>query len=168
MNCIIQIDRIAAISDDILGHLKQHTRLENNNVYTTIFTIDKIDTLVKYYEYMKNHNPEGYKIAAIFTYQANQDMEESPDQHAGEQLEACMKDYNRMFDTDYDLSKFDAYRKDISKRMKQKELPQVDLLLVVNMFLTGFDSKPTNTLFLDKNLVWHSLVQAYSRTKSRR
>lgn len=91
-------------------------------------------------------------------------MEDSPDKHAGEHLEVCMKDYNDMFGTDYDLSKFDAYRKDISKRMKQKDLPQVDLLLVVNMFLTGFDSKPTNTLFLDKNLVWHSLVQAYSRT----
>lgn len=157
-------ERIAAISDDILGHLSQHTRLENNNVYTAIFAIDKIETLVKYYEYMKKHNPNGYKIAAIFTYQANQDMEESPDKQAGEHLEACMRDYNKMFGTDYDLGKFDAYRKDISKRMKQKDLPQVDLLLVVNMFLTGFDSKPTNTLFLDKNLVWHSLVQAYSRT----
>lgn len=157
-------ERIAAISDDILEHLDQHTRLENNNVYTAMFAIDKIDTLVKYYEYMKAHNPKGYKIVAIFTFQANQDMEESPDMHAAEQLEACMKDYNKMFGTDYDLSKFDAYRKDISKRMKQKDLPQVDLLLVVNMFLTGFDSKPTNTLFLDKNLVWHSLVQAYSRT----
>ena len=157
-------ERIAAISDDILEHLDQHTRLENNNVYTAIFAIDKIETLVKYYNYMKAHNPKGYKIAAIFTYQANQDLEESPDQHASEQLEACMKDYNLMFNKDYDLSKFDAYRKDISKRMKQKDLPQVDLLLVVNMFLTGFDSKPTNTLFLDKNLVWHSLVQAYSRT----
>lgn len=157
-------ERIAAISDNILEHLDQHTRLENNNVYTAMFAIDKIDTLVKYYEYMKAHNPKGYKIAAIFTFQANQDMEESPDMHAAEQLEACMKDYNKMFGTDYDLSKFDAYRKDISKRMKQKDLPQVDLLLVVNMFLTGFDSKPTNTLFLDKNLVWHSLVQAYSRT----
>lgn len=157
-------ERIAAISEDILGHLNQHTRLENNNVYTAIFAIDKIETLVKYYEYMKVHNPKGYKIAAIFTYQTNQDMEESPDKHAGEHLEVCMKDYNDMFGTDYDLSKFDAYRKDISKRMKQKDLPQVDLLLVVNMFLTGFDSKPTNTLFLDKNLVWHSLVQAYSRT----
>lgn len=156
--------RIAAISDDILGHLKQRTRLENNNTYTAIFAVDKIETLVKYYEYMKAHNPEDYKIAAIFTYQANQDMEESPDKHAGEQLESCMKDYNKMFGTDYDLGKFDAYRKDISKRMKQKDLPQVDLLLVVNMFLTGFDSKPTNTLFLDKNLIWHSLVQAYSRT----
>lgn len=157
-------ERIAAISEDILGHLNQHTRLENNSVYTAIFAIDKIETLVKYYEYMKAHNPKGYKIAAIFTYQANQDMEESPDKHAGEHLESCMRDYNEMFGTDYDLSKFDSYRKDISKRMKQKDLPQVDLLLVVNMFLTGFDSKPTNTLFLDKNLVWHSLVQAYSRT----
>lgn len=157
-------ERIAAISDDILGHLDQHTRLENNNVYTAIFAIDKIDTLMKYYEYMKTHNPNNYKIGAIFTYQANQDMEENPDKHACEQLETCMDDYNGMFGTDYDLTKFDAYRKDISKRMKQKDLPQIDLLLVVNMFLTGFDSKATNTLFLDKNLVWHSLVQAYSRT----
>ena len=157
-------DRISAISEDILTHLAQRTRLENNNVYTAIFAIDRIDTLMKYYHYMKEHNPKGYKIAAIFTYQANQDMEESPDEHASEQLTECMKDYNAMFGTDYDLGKFDAYRKDISKRMKQKDEPQVDLLLVVNMFLTGFDSKPTNTLFLDKNLVWHSLVQAYSRT----
>ena len=157
-------ERIAAISNDILEHLDQHTRLENGNVYTAIFAIDKIETLIKYYNYMKANNPKDYKIAAIFTYQANQDMEESPDQHASEQLEQCMKDYNTMFGTDYDLSKFDAYRKDISKRMKQKDMPQVDILLVVNMFLTGFDSKPTNTLFLDKNLVWHNLVQAYSRT----
>ena len=157
-------ERIALISEDILGHLDQHTRLSNNSVFTAIFAVDKIETLMKYYEYMRTHNPKGYKIAAIFTYQANQDMEESPDMHACERLESCMKDYNDMFGTDYDLSKFDAYRKDISKRMKQKDLPQVDLLLVVNMFLTGFDSKPTNTLFLDKNLVWHSLVQAYSRT----
>jgi len=157
-------ERIAAISDDILGHLSQHTRLENNSIYTAIFAIDKIETLMKYYHYMKEHNPHDYKIAAIFTYQVNQDMEESPDMHAAENLELCMKDYNKTFGTDYDLSKFDGYRKDISKRMKQKDLPQVDLLLVVNMFLTGFDSKPTNTLFLDKNLVWHSLVQAYSRT----
>ena len=83
-------------------------------------------------------------------------MEESPDKHAAEQLEKCMKDYGDMFGTHYDLSTFDAYRKNISKRMKQKDLSQIDLLLVVNMFLTGFDSKPTNTLFLDKNLVWHS------------
>lgn len=156
--------RIANVADNILTHLDQHTRLSNNNVYTSIFAVDKIETLMKYYKYMKEHNPKDYKIAAIFTYEANQDMEESPDKHASENLELCMKDYNEMFGTDYDLSKFDAYRKDISKRMKQKDIPQVDILLVVNMFLTGFDSKATNTLFLDKNLVWHSLVQAYSRT----
>lgn len=157
-------ERISAISKDIMEHLDQHTRLENGNVYTAIFAIDKIETLIKYYNYMRANNPKNYKIAAIFTYQANHDMEESPDKHAAEHLEKCMKDYNDMFGTDYDLGKFDAYRKDISKRMKQKDMPQVDILLVVNMFLTGFDSKPTNTLFLDKNLVWHNLVQAYSRT----
>lgn len=156
-------ERISMVSDNILEHLEQHTRL-NSNVYTAIFAIDKIETLMKYYNYMKANNPKGYNIAAIFTYQANQDMEESPDYHASEQLEQCMKDYNKTFGTDYDITKFDAYRKDISKRMKQKDIPQIDILLVVNMFLTGFDSKPTNTLFLDKNLVWHTLVQAYSRT----
>ena len=156
--------RIELVANDIMEHLAQHTRLENNHVYTALFAIDRIEILMKYYNYMKEHNPNNYKIAAIFTYQPNQDFEENPDQHASEYLKKCMKDYNEMFGTDYDLSKFDAYRKDISKRMKQKDLPQVDLLLVVNMFLTGFDSKPTNTLFLDKNLVWHTLVQAYSRT----
>ena len=68
------------------------------------------------------------------------------------------------FGTSFSLDTFDAYRKDISKRLKQKDLPQVDILLVVNMMLTGFDAKPLNTLYLDKNLIWHSLVQAYSRT----
>ena len=156
--------RIAKISEDIMAHLDQHTRLANSSVYTALFAIDKIETLMQYYRYLKTHNSREYKIAAIFTYQANQDMEEHPDGHACEWLEECMRDYNAMFGTDFDISKFDAYRKDISKRMKQKNLPQVDLLLVVNMFLTGFDSKPTNTLILDKNLIWHSLVQAYSRT----
>lgn len=157
-------DRINAVSKNIIDNLEQHTRLENGNVYTAIFAIDRIETLIKYYESLKRNNHKNYRIVAIFTYQANQDMEENPDQSAAEQLEKCMKDYNEMFGTDYDLSKFDSYRKDISKRMKQRKIPQVDILLVVNMFLTGFDSKPTNTLFLDKNLVWHSLVQAYSRT----
>lgn len=155
--------RIANISNDILSQLSQHTRLESS-VYTALFAIDRIPVLMKYYHYMKAHNPNNYKIAAIFTYQPNQDMEEEPDEHACQQLEECMKDYNKTFGTDFDLTTFDGYRKDISKRMKQKNLPQIDLLLVVDMFLTGFDSKPTNTLFLDKNLVWHSLVQAYSRT----
>ena len=70
-----------------------------------------------------------------------------------------------MYGTAFGIDTFDPYRKDIAKRLKQKVLPQVDILIVVNMFLTGFDAKPLNTLYLDKNLVWHSLVQAYSRTE---
>jgi len=166
-------DRIRVVAEDILDHLGQHTRPEGQDVYTAIFAIDKIKYLMDYYRHMKGHqlayhpdtNPEGYKIAAIFTYRANEDLEEDgADQYSADYLKECMDDYNAMFGTEYDLSKFDAYRRDISKRLKQKDLPQVDLLLVVNMFLTGFDSKATNTLILDKDLQWHSLVQAYSRT----
>ena len=159
-----QKERIENISDDILEHLEQHTHPISKDVYTAIFAVDKIQTLMDYYHYMKEHNPKNYKIAAIFTYGANEDLDDGQDEYSCQYLEECMNDYNQMFGTDFDLSKFDAYRKDISKRLKQKSLPQVDLLLVVNMFLTGFDSKVTNTLILDKSLVWHSLVQAYSRT----
>lgn len=165
--------RIKRIADDIMAGLARHTRPEGRDVYTALFAVDKIKTLMEYYRLMKSHelawdaesNPDGYKVAAIFTFQANEDLEdEGQDEYARDYLEECMADYNAMFGTDYDVAKFDAYRKDVSKRLKQKDLPQVDILLVVNMFLTGFDSKPTNTLILDKNLEWHNLVQAYSRT----
>ena len=119
---------------------------------------------MRYYRYMKEHNPKGYKIAAIFTYRPNEDADEGTDKYSGDELKLCMDDYGKMFGTSFDLDSFDAYRKDIASRMKQKDLPQIDLLLVVDMFLTGFDSKATNTLILDKNLIWHNLVQAYSRT----
>lgn len=91
-------------------------------------------------------------------------MDEGGDEHSQELLGRCMDDYNAMFGTSFAPDSFDAYRKDITRRMKQKDLPQVDILLVVNMMLTGFDAKPLNTLYLDKNLIWHTLVQAYSRT----
>lgn len=156
--------RIAEVSEDILAHLEQHTHPAGQDVYTALFAVDRIPVLMQYYRYMKAHNPKGYKIAAIFTFQPNEDMEEGRDKHSIEYLQECIKDYNEMFGKDYGIDSFDAYRKDIAKRMKQKDLPQVDLLLVVDMFLTGFDSKATNTLILDKNLVWHTLVQAYSRT----
>lgn len=157
-------ERIEYVANDILTNLDKHTHPEGKDIYTAIFAVDKIQTLMEYYHYMKENNPENKNIAAIFTYQANEDMDEGQDAHSSEYLQECMDDYNKLFGTSYDLSTFDAYRKDISKRLKQKDIPQVDLLLVVNMFLTGFDSKPTNTLFLDKDLKWHTLVQAYSRT----
>lgn len=157
--------RIKNVADDILKHLDAHIHPVGKDVYTAIFATDKIKYLMEYYRYMRDNNPQGYKIAAIFTYQANEDMEDDGvDEHSSDYLKECMDDYNELFGTEFDLSKFDAYRRDISSRMKQKDLPQIDLLLVVNMFLTGFDSKATNTLILDKDLIWHSLVQAYSRT----
>ena len=75
-----------------------------------------------------------------------------------------MREYNKTFGTDFNRNTFDAYRKDISKRLKQKSDKQIDILFVVDMFLTGFDARPLNTLYLDKDLQWHGLIQAYSRT----
>ena len=157
-------ERISIIADHILETLDAHIKPTGKDVYTALFAVDRIQTLMDYYHAFKAKNDKDYKICAIFTYQPNEDLSEGQDEHSARYLQECMDDYNKLFDTSYDLSTFDAYRKDISKRLRQKDLPQVDLLIVVDMFLTGFDSKPTNTLFLDKNLIYHSLVQAYSRT----
>lgn len=156
--------RIQAISDDILRNLDRHINIGQDK-YTAIFAVDSIPTLMKYYRYMRDHNPYGYKIAAIFSDRVNEDDDENEtDDYSDDELQTCINDYNTMFGTLYDVDTFADYRKDVSNRMKQKDLPQIDLLLVVKMFLTGFDSKATNTLILDKNLIWHTLLQAYSRT----
>lgn len=157
-------ERIKIIANDILLNLKKHTCPSGGDEYTAIFASDRIPTLMRYYRYMRDHNPNGYKIAAIFTYNPNGENDEGSNEDSMGDLEECINDYNETFKTAFDITSFDSYRRDIANRMKQKDLPQVDLLLVVNMFLTGFDSKPTNTLILDKNLIWHSLLQAYSRT----
>ena len=156
--------RISMIADHILSTLDSHIKPTGKDVYTALFAVDKIQTLMDYYHAFKEKNDKGYRICAIFTFQPNEDLSEGQDEHSARYLQECMDDYNALFGTSFDLTTFDAYRKDIAKRLKQKDIPQVDLLIVVYMFLTGFDSKPTNTLFLDKNLIYHSLVQAYSRT----
>ena len=156
--------RISMIADNILSTLDAHIKPTEKDIYTALFAVDKIQTLMDYYHAFKEKNDKGYRICAIFTFQPNEDLSEGQDEHSARYLQECMDDYNAMFGTSFDLTTFDAYRKDIAKRLKQKDLPQVDLLIVVDMFLTGFDSKPTNTLFLDKNLIYHTLVQAYSRT----
>ncbi|MGN0905647.1 MAG: type I restriction endonuclease subunit R, partial [Bullifex sp.] len=156
--------RMEMVADDILKNLDRHIHPEGKDVYTAIFATDRIDTLMRYYRYMRENNKKNYKIAAIFSTTPNEEMDEGVDENTSMYLEECIEDYNKMFGTTFDPTSYDAYRKDISKRMKQKSLPQLDLLIVVDMFLTGFDSKATNTLILDKNLQWHSLVQAYSRT----
>ena len=162
-------ERIQKVADHILEHHRQHTYPQGRDIYTAIFAVDSIKTLGQYYDIFKELNgkrPEEdrYKITAIFSYGVNEDMDGKGDEHSAELLSRIMDDYNEMFNTSFTLEGFDAYRKDISKRLKQKNLPQVDILLVVNMMLTGFDAKPLNSLYLDKNLIWHTLVQAYSRT----
>ena len=162
-------ERIRAVANDIFEHHEQHVHPQGKDVYTALFAVDSIKTLGQYYDVFKELNEardedKRFKVAAIFSYGANEDMDEKGDEHSAELLSRIIEDYNGLYGTAFSIDTFDAYRKDISKRMKQKDLPQVDILLVVNMMLTGFDAKPLNTLYLDKNLVWHSLVQAYSRT----
>ena len=162
-------ERIQKIAEDIFEHHEQHVHPQGKDIYTALFAVDSIKTLGKYYDVFKELNKnrpldKKYKVAAIFSYGANEDMDDGADEHSAELLSRIIDDYNELYGTSFGIDTFDSYRKDIAKRMKQKDLPQVDILLVVNMMLTGFDAKPLNTLYLDKNLVWHTLVQAYSRT----
>ena len=162
-------ERIQKVAEHIFEHHEQHVHPQGKDIYTALFAVDSIKTLGQYYDVFKKLNEERdedhqYRVAAIFSFGANEDMDGKGDEHSVELLTRCIDDYNVMFGTSYSTDTFDAYRKDIAKRLKQKDLPQVDILLVVNMMLTGFDAKPLNTLYLDKNLIWHTLVQAYSRT----
>ena len=162
-------ERVETVARHIFEHHEQHVHPQGKDVYTALFAVDSIPMLGKYYDVFQKLNAQApvdkrVRIAAIFSYNANEDMDDGADEHSQELLDRCMKDYNAYYNTSFTLDTFDAYRKDIAKRLKQKDLPQVDILLVVNMFLTGFDAKPLNTLYLDKPLVWHTLVQAYSRT----
>lgn len=148
-------DRLEKIVDYIIAN---HNRKTYNREFNGIFAISSVEVLTKYYEIFKNKQHD-LKIAAIFTYDANEEMK--GDEHSRDKLERYIFDYNTIFGTNYNTETFDQYYVDVSKRTKDK---QIDLLLVVNMFLTGFDSKYLNTLYLDKNVQYHGLVQAYSRT----
>jgi type I restriction enzyme R subunit len=148
--------RINIVAEHIL---KNHHLKTRNREYTAIFTVQSIEMLVKYYDKFKelNHN---LNIAGIFSFGQNEDSE-GKDEHSRDSLERIIKDYNEMFETNYSTDTFANYFADVSKRVKNA---QIDILIVVNMFLTGFDSKTLNTLYVDKNLKYHELIQAYSRT----
>lgn len=171
-------DRIEKIVNYILAN---HDRKTHSKEFTAMICVSRVDVLTKYYEIFKKkkHN---LKIATIFSYSANEDdkdanglydLEESDgahideshiNQHSRDKLESYIKDYNEMFGTKYttrDSKSFYNYYNDISKKVKNRE---IDILLVVNMFLTGFDSPSLNTLYVDKNLKYHGLIQAFSRT----
>lgn len=154
-------ERIALVANHIIDHHTTKTRISGNK-YTAIFATSSIPMLVKYYDEFKKiqHN---LKIAAVFSYGANEDLD-GKDEHSRDQLERIIADYNKMFDTNFSTDTFSAYDKDIQRRLQVKKIPEIDILIVVNMHLTGFDSKPLNTLYVDKNLEWHGLLQAFSRT----
>lgn len=157
----------------ILTHIFKHHRAKRqpqgrlgSDIYTSLFAVESIKDAVDYYNMALEINAglpeeEILTFATIFSAQDNKDED---DECGTEALEKCMREYNKTFETGFNKDTFDAYRKDVSKRMKQLGDKQIDILIVVNMFLTGFDAKPLNTLYLDKDLQWHGLIQAYSRT----
>ncbi|NNU87312.1 type I restriction endonuclease subunit R [Geobacillus sp. MR] len=149
-------DRIRMIAEHIIQHHNAKTR---NRTYNAIFTVQSIPMLVKYYDTFKKIDHD-LKIAAIFTYGANEESE-GKDEHSRDCLERIIADYNKMFGTNFSTDTFDSYFKDVSKKVKAV---QIDILLVVDMFLTGFNSKTLNTLYVDRNLKYHGLIQAFSRT----
>ncbi|MDR3063228.1 MAG: type I restriction endonuclease subunit R [Methanobrevibacter sp.] len=147
-------DRLTKIADYIV---KNHNAKTYNRKFTSIFAVSSIEVLNKYYEIFKNMDHD-LKIATIYSYGDNEDFDKL---HPRDSLENHIKDYNHMFGTNYSTDTFQEYYVDVSKKSKDKK---IDILLVVNMFLTGFDNKFLNTLYVDKNLKYHGLVQAFSRT----
>lgn len=182
-------ERLNNVVDYIIAN---HNRKTHSREFTSIFAVSSIDTLIKYYKLFHQKKEEGehnLKVATIFSYQANEEDKDATGvyiddefldndeysqaadlqleyghQHTRDYLEDFMGHYNQQFSTNYttrNSQSFYDYYNDISKRVKHK---QIDVLLVVNMFLTGFDSKSLNTLYVDKNLRYHGLIQAFSRT----
>lgn len=176
-------ERLNNITDYIITN---HNRKTHSREFTSIFAVSSIDTLIEYYKLFHQKKEDGYhnlRLATIFSYQANEDdkdavgsfiddeflmaaepQAEYGNQHSRDYLEDFIGHYNKQFSTNFttkDSKSFYNYYNDVAKRVKHK---QIDVLLVVNMFLTGFDSKALNTLYVDKNLKYHGLIQAYSRT----
>jgi type I restriction enzyme, R subunit len=182
--------RLDKIADYIIAHHDQKT---HSRAFTAMFCVSSVDILTQYYDIFAKKKLEGkhnLRIATVFSYVANEDVKDNngnieldeldnfdfnnvaePEEkyqklsmHNRDKLEKYIGDYNKMFGTKHstkDSQAFYNYYNEISKRVKNKE---IDILLVVNMFLTGFDSKTLNTLFVDKNLKFHGLIQAFSRT----
>lgn len=171
---ITNVAKMAASKNNIVEEKKDKRKVTGFN---SIFAVASIPMAMKYYyEFKRQMEQTGNKlsIATIFSYSPNEEDPEdtlveeefetdSLDQTSREFLESAIKDYNETFNVNYDTSadKFPNYYKDISLRMKNRE---IDLLIVVNMFLTGFDATTLNTLWVDKNLRYHGLIQAFSRT----
>lgn len=172
--------RVKEISQYILNNFNQKTHRLQIGVkgFNAMFAVSSVDAAKLYYEAFKNLQKEKerpLKVATIFSFAANETQDavgdiadetfepSAMDASAKEFLSAAINDYNTMFKTSYGVEskQFQNYYRDLAKRVKNKE---VDLLIVVGMFLTGFDAPTLNTLFVDKNLKYHGLMQAFSRT----
>lgn len=174
--------RLEKVAEYIIAN---HDRKTHNREFTAIFAVSSVDMLIKYYDIFKAKKEAGehnLKIATIFTYGVNEDDKNANGDIADDlaiieegklnasnplsrdKLEQYIQEYNKTYDTKFttkDSKSFYNYYRDIAIRVKKRE---IDILLVVNMFLTGFDSKPLNTLYVDKNLRYHGLIQSFSRT----
>lgn len=175
-NTLTNISEVASADRGKVEEIKQKQRISGFN---SIFAVSSVQMAKLYYQEFKKQISKDpakqLRIATIFSYGANEEEADgllgeeisedtfALDQTSRDFLDDAIRDYNIMFHTNYDTSsdKFQNYYKDVSLRMKNKEL---DLLIVVNMFLTGFDATTLNTLWVDKNLKMHGLIQAFSRT----
>ncbi|WP_308688445.1 type I restriction endonuclease subunit R [uncultured Streptococcus sp.] len=171
--------RIVEISRYVLDHFDQKTHRLTGKGFNAMFAVSSVDAAKAYYQELQNQQKDSekpLKIATIFSYAANEsqvaigeidDESFSPadlaDIGSKEFLSSCIADYNQLFGTNFTINgnDFQNYYRDLAKRVKNRE---VDLLIVVGMFLTGFDAPTLNTLFVDKNLRYHGLIQAFSRT----
>jgi len=177
---LLHPDRIRAITQYILNNFRQKThRLQaGNKGFNAMFAVSSVDAAKLYYESfreLQKNSDKPLKVATIFSFAANEEQEAIGDiqeesfnvsamnSSAKEFLSAAIADYNALFKTNFsvDSNGFQNYYRDLAKQVKAKE---IDLLIVVGMFLTGFDAPTLNTLFVDKNLRYHGLMQAYSRT----
>lgn len=182
-------DRTDGIVDWVIAN---HSRKTHAKDFTAIMAVGSVDLLIQYYDQFKAKRDAGLhdlRVATIFTFAANEDDRDAdgliadPDfnivgaapqnPHSREKLDAFINEYNTLYGTNFSTKTNDGfynYYKDIAKRIKERDKEgfqdkdRVDILLVVNMFLTGFDAKKVNTLYVDKNLRYHGLIQAYSRT----
>ena len=163
--------RMTEIAQFILNNYKKSTF---DGDFNALFAIQSVPMLLKYYKIFKSLKPD-IKIGAIFTYAANSSQDDeltgmgqgfANQNVTSDELQMVIDDYNEMFGTAFSTDNFSAYYDDVNERMKKrkKDMEPLDLLLVVGMFLTGFDAKKFNTLYVDKNLEYHGLLQAFSRT----
>lgn len=166
-------NRMTEIAKFILNNFNKSTF---DGEFDALFAVQSVSTLIRYYKIFKSLNPK-IRIGAVFTYTSNSSQDDaltgmntgsyvSESTGEADELQAIMDDYNDMFGTSFTTENFRAYYDDINLRMKKKktDMKPLDLCLVVGMFLTGFDSKKLNTLYVDKNMDYHGLLQAFSRT----